>query len=147
MDLTQIHESFSWILQKIEFIGDIGTVQSYLEKWGKRVNFGNGVAEIARKSMRESKDKWCDGGGRKNWISVMRLPKFLLPKWVWSARSVSAMWSAQRETNCGNQVAKIVGKGGERKYELWQLSCWKWEGRKKKKRIVATKLPKSWGGI
>ena len=66
MDLTQSHESCSWLLQKIEFIGDIGTVQSYLEKWGKRVNFGNGVAEITRKSMRESKDKWCDGGGRKN---------------------------------------------------------------------------------
>ena len=84
------------------------------------MNFGNGVAEIARKSMRESKDKWCDGGGRKNWISVMRLLKFfypkLSPKWVWSVWSASARWSAQRETNCGNQVAKIVGKGGERKY-------------------------------
>ena len=65
-------------MQKIEFIGDISTVQSYLEKWGKRVNLGNGGAEIARKIMRESKDKWCDGGGRKNWISVMTLPKFLL---------------------------------------------------------------------
>ena len=29
------------------------------------MNFGNGVAEIARKSMRESKDKRCDGGRRK----------------------------------------------------------------------------------
>ena len=44
------------------------------------MNFGNDVAGIAKKSMRESKDKWCDGGGRKNWISVMRLPKFLLPE-------------------------------------------------------------------
>ena len=48
-----------------------------------------------------------------------------------------------RETNCGNQVAEILGKGGERKYELWQPSCRKWE----EKKIVATKLPKSWGGI
>ena len=40
------------------------------------------------------------------------------------------MWSAQRENNCGNQVAKIVGKGGERKYELWQPSCRKWEEKK-----------------
>ena len=46
------------------------------------MNFGNGVVEIARKSMRESKDKWCDGGGRKNWISVMRLLKFLQPEAV-----------------------------------------------------------------
>ena len=73
-------QSFGWILQKTEFIGNIGTVQSYLEKWGKRVNFNNDVAEIARKGMRKSKDKWCDGGGRKNWISVMRLLKFLLPE-------------------------------------------------------------------
>ena len=35
----------------------------------------------------------------------MRLLKFLLPK-----------ATAQRETNCGNQVVEIVGKGGERKY-------------------------------
>ena len=58
-------ESFGWILPKTEFIGDISTVQSCLEKWEKIVNFGNGVAEIARKSMRESKDKRCDGGRRK----------------------------------------------------------------------------------
>ena len=40
-----------WLkIVKMEFIGVIGTVQSYLAKWGKRLNFGNGVAEIARKS-------------------------------------------------------------------------------------------------
>ena len=49
----------------------------------------------------------------------------------------------ERETNCGNQVVEIVGNGGERKYELWQPSCRKWE----EKKIVATKLPKSWRGI
>ena len=37
-------------MQKTEFIGVIGTDQSYLAKWGKRLNFGNGIAEIARKS-------------------------------------------------------------------------------------------------
>ena len=34
----------------MEFIGVIGTIQSYGTKWGKRLNFGNDVAEIARKS-------------------------------------------------------------------------------------------------
>ena len=29
----------------------------------------------------------------------------------------------ERETNCGNQVAEIVGDEGERKYELCQPSC------------------------
>ena len=43
--------------KKTEFIGDIGTVQSYLRKCGKRVNFGKTVVEIARKSMKERKDK------------------------------------------------------------------------------------------
>ena len=78
--LPHLTVSFDWILQKIEFIGDIDTVQNYLEKWGKRVNFGNSVVEIARKSTRDSKDKWCDGEERKNWISLMRLLKFLLPE-------------------------------------------------------------------
>ena len=110
-------------MQKIEFIGDIATVQSYLGKWGNRVNFGNNVVEITRKSMRESKDKWCDEGGRKNWILVMGLPKFLLskllPKWVWSARSASAWWSAQRETNCDNQVSEIL----RRNFKMKKISA------------------------
>ena len=36
--------------KKTEFIVIIGTVQSYLVKWGERLNFGNGFVEIARKS-------------------------------------------------------------------------------------------------
>ena len=61
---------------------------------------------------------------------------------MWSARSASARWSAQRETNFGNQVAEIVGKEGERKYELCNQVAE--NGRKKEEeRIVATKLPKS----
>ena len=40
-----------WLkIVKMEFIGVIGTIQSYLAKWGKRLNFGNGVTEIARKN-------------------------------------------------------------------------------------------------
>ena len=34
----------------MEFIVVIGTVQSYLAKRGERLNFGNDVAKIARKS-------------------------------------------------------------------------------------------------
>ena len=33
----------------------MGTVKSYLRKWEKRVNFGNTVAEILTKSMREKR--------------------------------------------------------------------------------------------
>ena len=43
----------------------IGTVQSYLTKWGERLNFDNTVAEIVRKSMKEKKTEWCDWVGEK----------------------------------------------------------------------------------
>ena len=48
------------VLQKIMFICDMGTFQNYLGNWGKRVNFGNGIAKILTKVW-ERKDKWCDG--------------------------------------------------------------------------------------
>ena len=59
-----------------EFIYIIGTVPSYIGNWGERVNFGNGVAEIQQKYEREREKV----GERKFWISVITLPKFLLPK-------------------------------------------------------------------
>ena len=59
-----------------EFICVIDTVPSYLGNWGKRLNFGNSVAEIQQKYKREREKV----GERKFWISVITLPKFLLPK-------------------------------------------------------------------
>ena len=59
-----------------EFIYIIGTVPSYIGNWGERVNFGNDVAEIQQKYEREREKV----GERKFWISVITLPKFLLPK-------------------------------------------------------------------
>ena len=59
-----------------KFVCIIGTVPTYLVKWGKRVNFGNTVAEIQQKYEREREKV----GERKFWISVMWLPKFLLPE-------------------------------------------------------------------
>ena len=56
-----VSESFGWILLNPEFICIIGTVTSYLGNWGKRVNFGNGVAEIQQKYERERERK----SGRK----------------------------------------------------------------------------------
>ena len=69
-------ESFGCILLNLEFIYIIDTVSSYLGNWGKRVNFGNSVAKIQQKYERE-KEKV---GEKKFWISVITLPKFLLPK-------------------------------------------------------------------
>ena len=112
----------------MEFIIVVATVQSYLVKWGERLNFGDTIAEIVRKSMREKKVEWCDWEREKKWILVMILPKFipLTNLCPWSAPVGVAEWF----TNCGNQVTEIVGNWGERKYELWQLSCRKREGKK-----------------
>ena len=53
-----VEESFGWILLNSEFICVIDSIPIYLGKWGKRVNFGNGVAEIQQKYEREREKKW-----------------------------------------------------------------------------------------
>ena len=70
----QVKFEYGLILLNLEFICVIGTVPSYLGNWEKRVNFGNGVAEIQQKYERERKKV----GERKFWISVITLLKFLL---------------------------------------------------------------------
>ena len=110
-------ESFGWILLNPEFICAIGTVSSYLGNWGKKVNFGNGVAEIQQKYEREREKV----GERKFWISVITLPKFLLPK-------------------PANRVGVKCPKGNQ----LWQCH---FRNRRKKNfvAIVAMPLPKMGG--
>ena len=89
---------------------------------------------------KREKKKWCDGGGRKNWISIMRLSKFLLPQArPWSAPGAMLGGGFEREYELWQPSCRNYREGGERKYELWQPSCWKWE----EKKILATKLPKS----
>ena len=75
-----------------EFICVIGTVPSYLENCGKRVNFGNGVAEIQQKYEREREKM----GERKFWISIIILPKFLLTE--------NQLW----QCHCRNREKKFV---------------------------------------
>ena len=70
----QVKFEYGWILLNLEFVCVISTVPSYLGNWKKRVNFGNGVAEIQQKYERERKKV----GERKFWISVITLLKFLL---------------------------------------------------------------------
>ena len=59
-----------------EFIFVIGIVSTYLRKREKRVNFGNIIVEIQQKWEREREKV----GKRKFWISVIWLPKLLLPE-------------------------------------------------------------------
>ena len=87
----------------------------------KNIEFRQQCCQNCKKKIWERR-KLSDVMGReKKWISVMRLSKFL---------------SCLAFTNCGNQVAEIVGNWGERKYELWQPSCRKWEEKKKKGIVV-----------
>ena len=97
--------------------------------------------EFRQQSCRNCKKKYNVSGERENWISVMRLPKFLsYPSSAHEVPQVHARGSAQKRK------------------QLWQPSCWNCRdkkrenmncgnqvpenGRKKKKRIVTTKLPK-----
>ena len=95
-----------------KFICIIVIVQSYLRIWGKRVNFGNGVAEIQQNYEREREKT----GERKFWISTMASSKFLLPKYT------------DQETNCGNAIAEI---GKKKILAIVAMSLPKMGGKKK----------------
>ena len=95
-------------MQKTESIVVIGTIQSYLAKWGEKLNFDNSVAEIAK--------KYIVSRERENCISVMRLSKFLsCPYWPkWKPIVAMALPKlGEKKKNCGNQVAE--NGGGKKK--------------------------------
>ena len=103
--ITIFSESFGLILQNLNLICVIGTVESYLGFWGERLNFGITIAEIEEEK----------GGERKCWTSATWIPKFLYPilmpgcevcvecpKW----KEKKKIW----QTNCGNVIAEIGKK-------------------------------------
>ena len=113
--------------KRTEFIVVIGTIQSYLVKWGERLNFGNTVAETVRKSMREEKVEWCDWEGEKmnfrNDITEIHSTAQALP------------------LKCPSGSGRMI-------YQLWQPSCRNCRDlRREKIWIVATKFLKMGGEI
>ena len=129
-------------MQKTEFIVVIGTIQSYLAKWGERLNFGNSVAEIARKVWERRKMSDVMGREKKMNFSNEITEILVLPN--------SCPWSAPVHARGSAWMV----------YQLWQPSCRNCrELRREKIWIVATKLPKmggkkkelwlpkAWGGI
>ena len=101
-------ESFGWILLNLEFICIMGTVLSYLGNWGKRMNFGNSVAEILikvwerkRKSEREK---------ILNFSNV--ITEIPAAQTCWPSRCEVLEVGCPKETNCGNAIAKLGGGGG-----------------------------------
>ena len=95
-------------------------------KMKKEANFGNIVAEIVTKKYERGERNDVMIGVRKNWISVMWLPKCCCPDEVPKGEKCS--------------------KGKINKNQLWQPSCQNWREKKGimggKRKIVATKLPK-----
>ena len=80
--------------------------------------------------MREKKDEWCDGREKKMNFGNEIIEIHVLPSSCpWSAPQCMLGGVPEWFTNCGNQVAEIVGNW-ERKYELWQPNCQKWEEKK-----------------
>ena len=72
------------ILQKIEFICNMSTVQSYLKNW-REVNFGNPVTKILTKKGWARREKWCDSGVRKelnfgNEVTEIPFTRIRLPR-------------------------------------------------------------------
>ena len=95
-----IIESFGLILLNSKFICVIGTIPTYLEKWGEKVNFGNIVAIIQQKYEREREkvgERECMNFG--NVIIEIRVARSAYP-------SVCAV-CAKKKTNCGNTIAEI----------------------------------------
>ena len=117
----------------------IGTAQSYLSNWRKRVNFSNGVAEILTKSMREETQvMWWEDLNLSNLITEILAVRICYPAARWKCPQRIG-W---KETNCGKQVAEIKEREnkncGNQVAEIVGV-------RREKIRIVATKLPKMGG--
>ena len=95
----------------MNFICVIKTIGSYLELWGKRVNFGITIAEIQQnvweKKRKRGREKMLNFG---NVNTEIPLSNSCYPgmKCVWSAQSEKKknLW----QTNCSNAIAEIGKK-------------------------------------
>ena len=95
--MASLEQWVIWLnIAKLEFICIISTVPTYLGKWGRRVNFSNGVTEIQQKYERE-REKVRE---IKFWISVIT--------------EIPAARTKEKKicSNCGNV---IVENGKEKK--------------------------------
>ena len=98
----------------------------------KESEFWQRCCQNSNKSMREKKWVMWWEEGEKIWISVISLPKCLLPYTLparWSAQS--AKWNARKgnqlwQPSCQNcRGVRREKNRRKKKKELWQPSCWK----------------------
>ena len=128
-------ESFGLILQNLNLICVIGTVETYLGFWGERLNFGITIAEIQpkvweRRRKRERENVEFQQHGYRNFSAQFCYSG------VRGVRGVPKVKRKKKnsQTNCGNAIAEIgkkkivtivtmaLPKMGEKKcgFEIWR---------------------------
>ena len=124
-------ESFGLILQNLKLICVIRTVQTYLEFWGGKLNFGITITEIQPKVWERRRKRWREkmlnfGNGDT---------KFTMPNSVvrvWEVCVECLKWKEKKniwQTNCGNAIAEIGKKKICNNYSNGIAENW---GKKKK---------------
>ena len=133
--VVEIWEFFGLILQNLNLICVIGTVETYLGFWGKRLNFDITIAEIQPKVWEKRRKMWTEK--MLNFGNVdTEIPLSNSAAWVWEMCVECPKWKEKEkknwQTNCGNAVAEIgkkivtivamaLSKMGEKKsgFEIW----------------------------
>ena len=96
--ITIFSESFWLILQNLNLICFIGTVESYLGFWGERLNFGITIAEIQPKVWDRRRKRW-----REKMLNFGNVDtKISLPNFdarVWGVRGVPKVKRKKKLTN------------------------------------------------
>ena len=96
-------ESFGLILQNLKLICVIRTVQTYLEFWGGRLNFGITVTKIQPKVWERRRKRW-----REKMLNFDNGDtKFPVPNFAARVRGVPEVKRKKNwQTNCGNAIAE-----------------------------------------
>ena len=110
--ITIFSESFELILQNLNLICIIGTVESYLGFWGERLNFVITIAEIQPKVWERRRKRWREK--MLNFGNVdTEIPLPNSAARVWGVRGVPKVKRKKKkiwQTNCGNAIAETGGK-------------------------------------
>ena len=120
---THINESFGLILQNLNLICVIGTVEAYLGFWGERLNFGIAIAEIQPTLWERRRKRWREK--MLNFSNVdTEIPLPNSAARVWEVCVECPKWKGKKkknwQTNCSNAIVenggkKVVPKSGESK--------------------------------
>ena len=88
------------------------------------------VTKFRQQCCQNCKKKYNMWGERGNWISVVRLPKFLSYPYYQVCPAQNACMHARGSARNGNQLWQWHCRKWEEKKNLWQLNCRKWREKK-----------------